>query len=398
MKTLSKFSEKTILFLLFLMAFAPIFDKISNFKFAGFSFFVTVLPAIIYAFLYLKNFYLFKKSQHLLLAFNLAFFLLIILSRNAFYGEFSVKTVGSQTYIFLLPICIILFASIKIRERNKRFLNHLFTFILIFNFAIALLYIIGLPTIQIADINSPDYNEFGRFTGIMGGANVQGNFIFLIFMILALGAFNVKLYKIFFLLIISLIAVMPTLSRSSIIGIIFVFFYSIYEHFRRSSLSSKVFLILAIYIFINLFSFWLDFSTFNLYYKSFIARLYYSDISGERIEKLHYAITTLTSDINHMIIGIPIKLQQNYVVSISDNSLTLLLAGFGIPYTLFFIFFIVNLIKDKIILDKKIIVYTLLTSVILLTNNAILWLPWISYTILGYCILKRDIDLIASDK
>ena len=380
------------------MAFAPIIDRMTSFKFAGFSFFVTAFPAFIFAFLYLKNFKLFKKSHHLLLAFNLAFFLLIILSRYASYGEFSGKTLGSQSYIFLLPICIILFTSLKISERNRRFLYYLFTSILIFNFTIASLYILGLPTIQITDTNSPDYSEFGRFTGIMGGANVQGNFISLIFMILALGTFNLKLYKIFFLFIISLIAVIPTLSKNSIFGIIFIFMYTVYEHFKTSNLSAKIILILTILLVINLFTFWLNLSAFDVYYKSFIARLYYSDISGVRLEKLYYAITTLTSDINHILFGIPSKFQQNSFISISDNSLTLLLAGFGIPFTLFFSFFIINLIKDKIIINKKIIIYAILTSVILLTNNAILWLPWISYAILGYCLLKTDIEIVDSNK
>jgi hypothetical protein len=283
-----------------------------------------------------------------------------------------------------------LFTSLKISEKNRRFLYYLFLSILIFNFAIALLYILGLPTIQIADTNSPNYIEFGRFTGIMGGANVQGNFISLIFMILALGTFNLKLYKIFFLFILSLIAVIPTLSKNSIFTIIFIFIYSVYEHFITSNLSAKIILILAIFLVINLFMFWLDLSVFEIYFNSFLARINIEDISGSRLEKLDFAFANLLSSSDHVIFGIPGKLQENSFLSISDNTLTLLLAGFGIPFTLFFSFFIIELIKNKIMLDKKIIIYSLIISVVLLTNNAILWLPWISYSILGYCLLKTE--------
>ena len=380
------------------MAFAPILDQITSFKFIGFSFFETVFPAFILIFLYFKNFKLIKKSHHLLLAFNIAFFLLIILSRYALYGEFSEKTLGGQTYVFLLPVCIILFKKFRISKSNRRILKYLFASILIFNFAISLLYILGLPTIQIVDTNSPDYSEFGRFTGIMGGANVQGNFIYLIFMIYALGPFNLNIYKLFILFTISLITVLPTLSKNSMFGIIFIFIYSVYQHFRTSNQSANIIFIFATFFIIVLFTTWLDLSAFNSFYNSLIARLNYDAVTGERLEKLNYSIITLISDVNHMIIGIPTRLQDRTFISISDNSLTLLLAGFGIPFTLFFFLFLIYLIRNKFNISIKFIIYTFLILVVLLTNNAILWLPWVSYTILGYCLLKHDVEIVDSDK
>jgi len=389
MKTLSKFSEKIIIFLLLLVSFAPILDMITGIRFIGFSFFITVLPSLILFFLYLINIDRIKNKHHILLGINLFFFILIILTRYTVYGEFSPKDLGGKAYMFFIPICIILLTKLKINNANRQFIIYLLSANLIFSFIIALLYILGLPTIQIVDTSSPDYVEFGRFTGIMGGANVHANFVYLIFMILVLYLNRIKAYMLILLFAISLLAVAPSLSRNATFGIISVFIYSIYYFTKTNRNSIRIKALLTFLLVLTTIIFWIDLNFLSIIFDSFTERLLTQDIFTGRIEKLNFALSVLFSDNYHLLLGIPSSLQESQFISISDNSITLVLAGFGLPFTLFFSFFITNLIKDEIQIKRKVALYSILISIVFFTNNAILWLPWVIFTIVGFVLLNN---------
>ena len=150
-------------------------------------------------------------------------------------------------------------------------------------------------SLQIADINSPDYVQYSRFTGIMGGANVQGNFVYTIFMILILFSFNLKKHQILFLFVIAILAVMPTLSKNAIFGTIIILFYAMYEHFEKFEISYRIILKIGFLLFIMIFIFWSNTGFLTNYYNSFTERIIGEGIGGNRIEKLNFTFETLFS-------------------------------------------------------------------------------------------------------
>ena len=387
MKPLSLFSEIIIKFLLLLVSFAPILDMITGIRFIGFSFFITVLPSLILLFLYLINIDVIKRKHHILLCINLGLFTFIIMTRYFIYDEFSLQNLGKTAYMFYIPLCIIILTKFKISNQNRQFIIYLLSVNIIFNFIITLLYILGLPTIEIVNTSNPDYVEFGRFTGIMGGANVHANFVYLIFMIILLYLNNIKAYIIILLFVITLLAVLPSLSKNAIFGIIFIFLYSTYNIFKTRSGLTRLKLFLTYLAFIIIVLFWVDFDFVNSYYISFSGRVLNEELFGARLDKLIFALSTLFSEVRYILFGIPLAFQENSFITISDNSMTLVLAGFGLPFTLFFSFFITNLIKDGIQIKRKVALYSILISIVVFTNNAFLWLPWIVFTIIGFVLL-----------
>lgn len=388
MKYLSGFYNNAIFVLLFLVAFAPILNDLTGVKFAGFSFFITVLPSLLLYLIYLLNYRIFTPMDGFLLLINLLFFGIVIFLRGVFYGEFSLKIIGVQSYMFSIPISLQLFQYIKFDSINVKKLFYLLIVILIFNFTIALLHMLGLPTIEYVNIDSPDYVEFSRYTGLFSGSNGQGVFVSTIFLILILGPFKLNLIKRIFLFIIAFLAVLPTISRNAILQVLFVFLFSLYDYFKTANALSRVGFVATLCLIIFSVSSYIDTGFLDAFFNSFFSRFETDDLSGGRIDKILFALNTLFENIEYILIGIPGNKQENATISISDNSLILIVVSFGIPFFLYFLYFISNFHLGTIKIKRNLIVYIILVLIILITNNAVLWFSWSLFAIMGYCLLR----------
>jgi len=372
--------------LLFLVAFAPLLNEYIIIEIGDFSFLNTVLPTIILILLYIINIKKINLFHNLLLLFYITFVIIVIKFRQNYYSELFFEQITSQYYAFLIPIIFILFSSFSEYQVNQKYIFKLLIFILVFNFTIALLFMLGVPTIQIADTNSPDFYESGRFTGIMGGANVQGNFISTIFFLLIFYPLHkTSNYLAFIFFIMSLFSVIPTLSRLSIAGIIFSFLLFLYFKMK----TKKIFLALILIILTSFLIYFFYKSFTRAYFDLFLGRLLVENMWGGRIEKMNYTIKLLISNIDSLMIGIPYNLHNNLNISISDNSLTLLAASLGIPITIFFITIIITCIYKKIKINNYSLLFSILILVISLTNNSFLWIPWVIYVALGYWLFGK---------
>lgn len=386
--SISFISRESIALLLILHAFAPILDYFLGVKYFGLSLFVTILPTFILIFLYILNLNKIKNIYHLLIIINIVLYTFNYLLRSYLYNESSFTIYFTKAYLILIPISAVIFLNSKINTLSKAFAISLLKFIILFNFFNTLFFVLGLPSIIVHDIDSLGYYGVGRYTGVMGGSNIYGVFIYLIFLILTLSSYSNNLFKLYIYFLLSLFAVLPTLSRNAILGVLIVFFLFLGKTFLRLKIISKIFLIITTSLLIFISTLIFKFSSYKHIIVRFIERFESEQLFESRIDRITLAIDSLFYSVNHMLFGIPFKLQHNAEVSISDNTFTHALSNFGIPYTIFFIFFILYLINIKGV-NLRMMVYFILIFIILFTNNAYLWTPWVAYTIFGIYVIRK---------
>ena len=132
-------------------------------------------------------------------------------------------------------------------ERRKNIV-HVVTAVFLFHSLNAIFFLLGLPHIAVVDELSDDFVAFSRFTGILGGANVQATFTSILFIVLLYGSKNLGPVKITFFAVLALFGVLPTLSRGGLLIVLLAVFIKYYHLLEKASI--KVMLVVGLCFFL----------------------------------------------------------------------------------------------------------------------------------------------------
>lgn len=386
------FTNSLFLYLIFYFGIAQIFDYFIPIKLFGISFFITILPFFFTLFIYFKRYNYFKIYKlYSFYIFSITC-LTTLLLRSVFYNENIFVQILIQRYFLFIPIFFLITESIfnnNIDNNKISSILHIIFFIHTFN---SILYIVGLPAIENVDKQNDDYIEFSRFTGIMGGANVQASFISLIYSILIFSDYKMNLNKFILLTVFAIIGIAPTVSRGSILILFLIILYYMYNYFFKNIKLYKIIIFFIFFLFISKIISIISNSEFDIFYNSFFDRFNIDGFDTGRSEKNIYFFKTITSHWMHYLLGIPTKLQYfglNDNDSISDNSFTLLFSNLGIISGLFFLLLIIFFSNTKRVNKSTQLYYFSLLLIIIYNNNAIVWTAWTAYSILGLFYLRN---------
>jgi hypothetical protein len=387
------FINNLYLFIILYLGIAQIFDYFIPFKLFNLSIFITIIPYFFTLYIYIKSHSYFKSYKLYLFYIFSIVCLITILLRSFFYNEEFFFQLATQRYFLFIPTFILITEQIfKFNIKNNKISSILYIIFFIHTFN-SLLYIVGLPAIENVDKLTDEYVEFSRFTGIMGGANVQASFISLIYSILIFSDYKMNLRKFIFLTVFAVIGIAPTVSRGSILILLLIFFYYMYNYFITNIKLYKILIfIIFVLLIIKILSI-INNSEFDIFLNSFFDRFNVDGFDTGRSEKNIYFLNTITSNWLHYLLGIPAKLQYFGLIdfdSISDNSFTLLFSNFGIFCGFFFLILIIIFTSTKKMFKSlRLYYFILLLLIIIYNNNAIVWTAWSAYAILGFFFLRN---------
>jgi len=267
-------------------------------------------------------------------------------------------------------------------KRSNAFLLIIKLFLII-NSLNSLFYILGLPNISFI---SDDSIIGSRFTGILGGANVTASFIAILFVLLTSQNNKLSIFQVIFFGSFAFIGVLPSLSKSSIFIVLLAIVYGTYRQFLRK----KVLTPLLITIFV-IFLYNSSLGVFIDYFISFNERLSGSNLSSGRLDRIELAYNLFLQEFHYNIIGIPSVNQTSSYdsdLSISDNSLLLISANFGIPFLILYFLYIRTVMRNREKISKNLKFLSLIIIFVLLINNGVLYFQFCTFAIAGYYFIK----------
>lgn len=373
-----------ILLLLFYSLAKPL-DFFLPIKFFGLSFFSTILPFLSTLFIWLKATIHDSKNKRLTnILFLLCFFCIITL-RVLIYQESLF-----ESFRLFLPVLNLLFflsvlGSIDFTASQKNRISLFLIYLFLFHTGNSLLYIFGLPAINYENVDAEDYVAFSRFSGIMGGSNVQGSII--VFLLLSYFVIKTpnRMSVFLMLMLLSIFGVLPTLSRLSFFGLIYVFAYYLIKYYTSNFIQKFTTIILSAIISILLISWGEKLIFFN----QIIERFLTGDYSSGRGSKNSFFHEIFWQQ-EYFLLGIPHKLQDLGVSTknISDNSFYYILSNHGLIGMSLILFIFIFYFK-RIVLRRSFFVM-LLTVLFLWFNNSILWSFWLYLSILVIYIIDSN--------
>ena len=389
----NSYTKNLFLYLILYLGIAQILDFFLPIKLFKLSIFITYIPYLITFLIFIKNFKYYDLYKLYTLYILTVVIITTIFIRSYFYNEDFFLLFVTQRYLIFIPI----FFLISEKIINNKSINNNITLILYIIFFIhtinSFFYILGLPAIENVDKLADDYIEFSRFTGIMGGANVQASFISLLYSLLIFSEYKMNFSKFILLTIFAIIGIAPTVSRGSILILILIVFYFLYNYFITNIKFYKIFILSLMILSSMVIISSINNSEYYLLFESFSDRFDLNGFDTGRSDKNIYFYKTITNDWLYYILGIPIKFQYFGLTefdSISDNSFTLILSNLGILGGLFFLcIIIIFTLTLKIYNSFKSFFYILLLLIILYNNNAVVWTAWSAYAILGLFYIRN---------
>lgn len=383
-----------IIFFCFYFGVAAIFDFFSNFKVAGLSFFVTIIPYLALIFITVKNFKVLNKVHCFLYGMISIIFVLIVFFRSIFFDENFIVLLGANRFILFVPILFLLFEKLNFNLSNLN-IPALLLSVLIIHATNSLFYMLGLPFIEHVDVLADDYVPLGRLGGIMGGANVQAVFTSSIYLIMILSNWRISFPKFLFITFIAIIAVLPTVSKGGALVVFFGVIYYIFKNLLSGGFVTKIGIVVLIILMIFLLITLANSPSMNLFTMAFTGRLEDDDLSSGRWDRLDYFWQIINQDWRVYFIGVPGVLLTQGGNDVSDNIFTLLPVNFGVIYTLIFLSFLANFIRLRYqTLSSNVNLYLFVILIISLVNNSIIWTAWTYYAVFGfyYILYKNKID------
>ncbi len=331
-----------------------------------------------------------------LLGVLLFFAISIIFSRSLVYSESFFQSFSGDIYILFIPISFLIFKNLFVSLGKFNLIRSIILIIILFNFLNSTLYILGLNFFETQFEDSENYLAFSRFSGLFGGPNLSSNAVMLLIIIYLLTADKFKIVSTLLMSFIFFITVLPNLSRGPLL--IFTIFLLLYIIFNmKYNLRNIVLMSISFFSVISFFVYLINNSELEMFYNSLLERVEELDGKYGRLDRFILTINLCFDNFISMIIGIKVSNQTiNDDFCISDNSLTLFLANFGLPFALLFIFLIIRYFKYfNIINNNNKIIYTLVIISTGVLNNAVLWTVWSLYVILGFKLLSvsNQVDL-----
>ncbi len=381
-----------IILQLIFLSFAAVFHKLEPIIIGGASLFLIIIPYVLMFFVFLNNLGKISTREVQLLIVIILLAFLIMFIRTILYDEILSKSVSS-VYVIFIPTMFLILKNTYIPLSKYSLIRRVILIVIGFNFLNSLLYLMGLEFFETKFEDSDKYIAFSRFSGLFGSPNISSNIVLLMTILYVLTAEKLKESSALIMSIIFFITVLPNLSRGPIfIYIIFLIIYVIKVLKIKFNFVNVSFLILSLLGVLFFLSYFLENSEVDNVYNSFLNRTE-EELDGKygRMDRFYLAIKLIFEDFNAMLIGIQSSKQTvSEVFSISDNSLTLVLSNFGIPFTVLFVYFITKNINFYKIVKSKKQVFTQAVVMMGVFNNAVLWTAWPFFVILGYKLLSIE--------
>jgi hypothetical protein len=293
------------------------------------------------------------------------------------------RLIIDNIYVLYIPMALMMFKNFDFTSnRSNAFLLIIKLFLIIYSLN-SLFYIFGLPNINVL---SDDAIIGSRFKGILGGSNVTANFIAILFVFLISQNNKLSMLQVVFFGSLAFFGVLPTLSKGAIFIVSLATVYGTFRQFKRKKLYTS-FLITIFVIFLYNSSLGRAI-TFLI---SFNERATTEDLSSGRLERIEFAYKLFSQEFQNILIGIPSINQTSYndaTLSISDNSLLLISANFGIPFLILFFLFIRIEMRNREKISMNLKFFISITIFVLLINNAVLYFQFCVFAIAGYYFIK----------
>lgn len=375
MKLKTKFN--IITFLLLLITFQYLLLNLIQLNFLGFSLYLSLFLIF--------NFFLFvytikgqdKNNIILFLVFIFLYSCITIFRQIVYPSDSNLISELIMGFPLYLPP-IFLLQNSKLGFFFNKNLTKILLLLLLMQFVFAVLFVFGLPTINLLDENH--YDGYLRFVGIMGGANVNANFNSLITAILILSPNKFSFSNKLLILFLSFVSVAPSLTRLAFIINFIIFLYVLYEKLKVKKILSFLFIIpVIVYSIINL-----DIIT---EIRS-VERIVNSVNNGGdqvRSEKYAYGFSLIHENITSFVLGTSNEKQIGRIVEFSDNSFIQLPLNIGVPVSLLLLILLIKFSKiSQYLASKEMKIYIFILLLTLFLNNAILWIPWVFLATIGY--------------
>ena len=375
--------KNLLIFYLLYLPFAPLLNKYFTYSVASSSLWITVIPFLTFAVIFLAKLNTFRIKEFNFFFLLIIIFVIVMTGQLMFFTNSIPPKFSYYFYLFYPIFFLVSLRNVKFTANDLKVINIILFTHIIFGSITGLLYIFGFETIQVAGEENLEF-VISRFTGISGGANVYSNLMFTFYLLLVL--LNKKNL---FIVLLSSIILWPILISSGsrtplVLFLITILFISTY----KISIKSFFLSIIVIIIIILIFSSSIDQGLNNPFIR--LSTLLDNDTGG-RVEKLSLAIEVLFSSITSLIFGVQKDLLSNGIITISDNSLTLVLTSFGIIFSSLWIVFclFISRIKFKFIKNRTLIFYMFNMFLIFVLNNSILWIVWVYCSIFGLHLIHR---------
>jgi len=374
------FKKTFLVFFLFAyLPIAPIFAKFIPLSLMGFSFWNTEFPFLSVLFYVFANGLIKKKTELVFIFTFLILIIIIILMRSIILYEDLFHDLFSSWFLFFPLFSIIALRYINFKDKVN-IINIILFLQILFHGLSGWFYILGLPTIEFASIEKL---VGGRFEGIYGASNGYSNYLFSFFLLLAmLNHGKNALILLCSIVVFGGIAVSG--SRLPLLLLFLTLLFVVVKSFKINKLSAIVlftFIYLVIIFSVNYLPF--DIQESRLFTQGIV--------DTGRITKNNIAIEGLSSSFSSFIFGLSGSQFFKNGIGISDNSFTLIPISYGMIVFVFWLLLILFFSRFKLVYfrNSTLAFYLFCNLLIFSTNNSILWLPWVYFTIFGYYILKN---------
>jgi len=316
----------------------------------------------------------------------IAFFLLVVKTLRVNAGIVDggiVESIINEFPILMIPVFINL---AKYTISNKKILTRLLLVLLIMQTILAILFMLGLNTINIL----PEYGYKGldlkRYFGIVGAANANANINALMVTILVFNAKAQELYKSTLIFLLGIISVIPSVTRLAAIVIIVVYGIVVFDYLKSKRISGRWllnFLIIAVLLTGAISKYQIASDSLKI-----IGRIEQTidDLGDQkRLEKSEYGFLLLSDNFQSFALGVEDRKQfSSWGVSISDNSIIQISLRLGVPFLVLFLIMLKIFIPPNLVFDKYSYIYLLILLITLLLNNAVKWIAWTYLSVLGF--------------
>ena len=376
--------NKLIQLLFIIILFGPIFSYLLPVDILGISLFNVFFPLLLIVIILSYNIKLNIYIKFLI--FFIISYLVILFLRYFIYGESFLQATINNFYAIYFLLLFILFRNNPLTTNTIKFISKIIFISLIFNFVNTIFFLLDLPNINAVNELSEDFIENSRFVGIMGGANVQANFVVIqLFLFISINKHRSILFRII-IIFCTLIAILPTLSRG---GILF-WLICLITLFTQLQIKYLLLFILSIIILLAQTNIIQYFNILDGVFDSLNNRMLNDDISNGRIDLFNLFIDRMLENGNTFIIGIEQTKQfGQFGISFSDNSFILLISNLGFCLVIFFIFYIIFFLSQLKLYGAEYKLYLIGTFFIFTTNNTLLHLHWSYLSVFGFYLLNK---------
>ena len=369
-----------IVFLLILITFQFYFVNILPITFLGFSFYLSLFLILNFA-IFLLTIKTQKKDNIILFVGFLFLYFFVTYVRSVLYN-YNLLVSLVMGFSFYLPPIFLMLTSDLVTFFNKK-LPRVLLLLLLFQAILSVLFILGLPTINLLTDKLPD--GYLRYVGIMGGANVNANFNALIMTVLLLSPNNYTLFKKFLIITLAVISAAPSFTKLAFLVALVITIYVIYD-FVKTRKTKVIWLFIPLMVISSFFLIKNNSETLSSI--GTVGRIITAVENGgdkNRADKYVFGLSIVLNDLTSFMIGPASEKQIGRYVEFSDNSFLRMPISLGVPISFLFLLLIRKFSRfSKQHITKELLVYMLILLITLFFNNAILWIPWLFLVSIGY--------------